>query len=180
MSGKIELIPAVIIAVSLLAAATDLLRGKIYNWLTVPVMVLGLIVSFQNGGWSAFGYSAASIALGLALYGWMFLIRVMGAGDVKLLMALGAWGGLWFTFDVAALGVLLGGVMAAVLLTFKGRIAAFARQIYQFFLTLFVRELEVQVPKIDRKLTMPYGVPIAAAAIWVALANPFVKWGIHS
>ena len=167
MSTQYYLLPALLVVALTIAVITDLRSHKIYNWLTVPVMVLGLIVSFQNGGWSAFGYSVASIALGLALYGWMFLIRVMGAGDVKLLMALGAWGGLWFTFDVAALGVMLGGVMAAVLLTFKGRIAAFARQIYQFFLTLFVKELEVQVPRIDRKLTMPYGVPIAAAAIWV-------------
>jgi prepilin peptidase CpaA len=180
MSGKTELFTWVIIGISVLAAVTDLLRGKIYNWLTLPMMVCGMFASFYYGGWTALLHSMGGIGLGFVLYSWMYFLRTMGAGDVKFLMALGAWGGVGFTFDVGLLGVLLGGVLAILLIIFKGRMSSFSKRMYRFLLTLLVKELEPEFPKIDRKFTMPYGVPIAVAAIWVVLDNPLVRWGFKS
>ncbi len=103
----------------------------------------------------------------------------MGGGDVKLLMALGAWGGLAFAEEVAVLGVLLGGVFAVVLLAFKGRLLAFvAQNAAVSALRCSSSELELELPQVDRKLTMPFGIPIAAAAIWSAVAHPLVALGV--
>ncbi len=118
------------------------------------------------------------LALGLVLYGWMFWIGMMGAGDVKLLMALGAWGGANYCVRVGLLGVFLGGAMAFVILTFQGRIVTLGLKLYRFLLSSVVRELALEPPAIDRKLTMPYGIPIAAAAIWILIEDPLKKWGI--
>jgi prepilin peptidase CpaA len=109
----------------------------------------------------------------------MFWLGVMGGGDVKLLMALGAWGGLAFTEEVAVLGVLLGGALAVALLASRGRLLAFIGKMRRFLLTVFVKELELELPKVDRKLTMPFGIPIAAAAIWSAVAHPLLSWGFR-
>ena len=156
----------------------DLFRGRIYNWFTFPALISGVAVSFIQFGFSGLGVSLAAVVLGFVLYGWMFWFRIMGGGDIKLLMALGAWGGVKFVAETAILGVALGGVMALILLIFSGRIIDFLKRMYRFFLTLIVKELEFEAPKIDRKFTMPYGIPIAAAAIWIALGDPFYKWGI--
>jgi prepilin peptidase CpaA len=147
----------------------DLARGRIYNWLTFPVLCAGLVASGIWGGWSVFVGALLAVVAALLLYGWMFLLGHMGAGDVKLLMALAAWGGLKFAVYTAILGVLLGGVMAAVILIVTGRMPDFLRRLYRFLVCLLVKELEFEAPRVDRKLTMPYGVPIAAAAIWVLL-----------
>jgi prepilin peptidase CpaA len=170
------LISQAITVIAIIAVITDLALGKIYNWLTLPAIVAGLIAGFALHGGSGLLSAFVGVLLGLALYGWMFLIGVMGGGDVKLLMAFGAWGGAGVAIETSLLGVLLGGVMAAVIMLATGRIVSFSKRIYHFLLTLFVKELVYDFPKIDRKFTMPYGVPLSAAAVWVVWAHPLVAW----
>ena len=167
-----------VIGISGVAIITDLWRNRIYNWLTLPALLAGLVVSGIHGGWHGLGDGLLGVVAGFALYGWMFWLRVMGAGDVKLLMALGAWGGLHYCLQTAALGIMLGGVMAFLILVATGRAPDFLRRMYRFLLTIFVRELEVEAPKIDHSLKMPFGVSLAVAAIWIALSNPFEALGL--
>lgn len=178
MLGKIELIQFVILGVSALATFTDLRFGKIYNWLTVPTAIAALLASYFFSNWVGVGQALFSLVLGMALYGWLFGLRIMGGGDVKLLMALGAWGGPEYTIEVAVLGILVGGVLALVLLTVTGRLPGFIRRFYHFLLTLFVKNLEVELPKVDKSFTMPFGIPLCIAAVWVAFADPFVYFGL--
>lgn len=178
MSGRTEISLYFISAISIVAAATDLRWGRVFNWLTLPAIVLGVVFSTFTGGIAGAADSLLGVGIGLLLFGWMFLLHAMGGGDVKLLMALGAWGGARFAEETAVLSVLLGGVMAVVLLVLTGRIMGFARRLFYFLLTLTVRGLEPEPPKIDRKFMMPFGLPIAVSAVWVARAHPLVKWGL--
>jgi prepilin peptidase CpaA len=177
MSGRTDFILYGVSALSLAAAATDLIWGRIFNWLTGGALVLGLLVSAFAGGWAGLGQSVLAALLGLILFGWMFWLGFMAGGDVKLLMALGAWGGLRYVEEVAVLSILVGGVLAAMLLLPKGRLKSLGLRLFSFFRSIAVPELEVEPLKIDRKLTMPFGVPIAVAAIWAAAAHPLVAWG---
>ena len=178
MSGKIEWIG---IAISLLAAFaifTDLLWGKIYNWITITGLVLGVVYSTSTSGWDGFGHALFAALVGFVLYGWMFYLRFMGGGDVKLLMAFGAWGGVHFVEEVAILGIALGGVLALLVLLFKGRLITFSKKLYRFLLSAFVKELELQFPTIDRRLTMPFGVSLSIAAVWTYWGHPLIKGGL--
>jgi hypothetical protein len=47
----------------------------------------------------------------------------------------------------------------------------------RFVTTLLVKELELEMPRVDHKLKMPVGLPIAAAAVWSALSHPLLRWG---
>jgi prepilin peptidase CpaA len=179
MSGRTDFFLYFIFIFSIISAVTDLLRGRIYNWLTLPAIGLGLVASAAFGGWSVAGDALLGVGVGFMLYSWMFWVGLMGGGDVKLLMALGAWGGYRYAFDVGIFGILVGGAIALIILIFTGQIVGFYRRMYRALLTLFVRELEFEAPKVDRKRTMPFGVSIAIAAIWVALSNPMVKWGLR-
>jgi prepilin peptidase CpaA len=176
-SGGTDLHLCALIAISLAAAGTDLMKGRIYNWLTLPAIVLGIAASAALGGWTGARDSLFGAALGLVLYGWLFFARAMGGGDVKLLMALGAWGGPRYAFDVAVLAIFLGAALGLLMLAARGRLLDFGRRIYRFALTILVREMEIEAPRIDRKQTMPYGIPMAAAAVWVAWADPLTRWG---
>ena len=168
-----------VIAISLIAACTDLVRGRIYNWLTFSGLVLGALASFWLRGVPGIWQSLAGIGLALALYGWMFWLGYLGGGDLKFLMALGAWGGPLFTLDVALLAIFLGGALAATLLIAQGHALEFSRKLGRLAISLLVHEMEVELPKLNRKLTLPYGVPMALAAIWVLLANPMERWGLR-
>jgi prepilin peptidase CpaA len=177
--GKIDSAQTIILFTSLVAVITDLRSGKIYNWLTLPVFAMGIIISSFAHGWIGFGESLLAAVAALALYGWMFGLRILGGGDVKLLMALGACGGLKYTVQVAILGVLLGGLMSLGILVYKNRLKGFLKRLYGFLFSVFVPELEVLPLKVDQNLTMPFGIPIAVAAVWVIFGNPFVCLGIE-
>lgn len=103
------------------ATITDLRSRRIPNWLVLPFLAAGIVVSpwrsdwdggrkslwlptnwssFQQGvwpgashgfGWHGLSQSFAGAGLGFLLFGILFLKFGMGAGDVKLAAAIGAW-----------------------------------------------------------------------------------------
>lgn len=175
MLGRTDLQPAqvyAIIALAIIAGACDLARGRIFNWVTVPGCVLGLVAAPFLAGWGGLADAFVGALLGLALYGALFWFQIVGGGDVKFLAALGAWGGSSYVLDTAFLGVVFGGVMAAGVLAVRGRLADFARRMHQFFRSILVKGLEPEKPKLDTQLKMLFGIPIAVAAIWIAVGGP--------
>jgi prepilin peptidase CpaA len=180
VSGKISFISYLISLISIFGAIYDFKWGKIFNWFTLPVMLSGMFMSAFFFGWAGFYESVLGFLLGLVLYGSLFGLRMVGGGDVKFLMALGAWGGIHYTIEVAILGICVGGVFSLFHLTSTGRIFDFTKRMYFFVLSIFIRELEFQFPKLDKTKTFPFGISIAIAAIWVEFFHPFEAWGPFS
>ncbi len=179
MYGKIDFISYVILGAAVAVTVMDLLRGRIYNWFTIPFALCGFLVSSFCLGWQGSGQALLGFLAGFLFYGWMFGLRILGGGDVKYLMALGAWGGWRYAEEVAILGILIGGLMSFGILCITGRIFDFLRRIREFLLSIFISELEVQLPKVDKTSKMPFGIPISIAAVWVAFAHPFESLGIQ-
>jgi len=173
-SGKIdpEIIRFAILGFSSIAALTDLLWGKIYNIFIAAMILSGMGVIYWLGGVPQVIQGFLGFGLALLLYGWMFAKDIMGGGDVKFLMALGIWGGPRYIFEVALLAVLIGGVFAVLMLLFKGRLRSFVQRIYYSAVTLVAKELKFEVPHLDRKMTLPFGVPLALAAVLTAFVSP--------
>jgi prepilin peptidase CpaA len=101
-------------ALVVFAARADVRTRKIPNVITGPALLLGLATHFAIGGWSGFqtSFTGMLIAGAILLPGW--LMRWMGAGDVKLMAAVGAW----LAWPAALIGVLAslaaGGAIALV------------------------------------------------------------------
>ncbi|MGD0546880.1 MAG: prepilin peptidase [Terracidiphilus sp.] len=115
------------------ATFTDLRSRRIPNWLVLPFLVAGIVVSpwrtdwsgkghalwartdwsaIRHGfGWHGMGQSFAGLGLGLLIYGIPFLWFGKGAGDVKLCAAIGAWIGPMQLFWALFLTALAGGLM---------------------------------------------------------------------
>jgi prepilin peptidase CpaA len=100
------------VAVLAVSTTTDLKWRRIPNWLTGPFLAAGFAASGWLHGWHGLGASAEGMALGLLVYGTLFLLGGMGAGDVKLCAALGAWIGPGQLLIAMILTALAGGVMA--------------------------------------------------------------------
>jgi prepilin peptidase CpaA len=177
MSGKINFVNYAILFIAVFASTTDLLWGKIFNWFTLPCALAGMATSFYLAGWNGVFQAVLGLVAGFVFYGWMFGLKVMGGGDVKLLMALGTWGGFRYTEEVAILGVLVGGVFSIGILLYKKRIFSFSQKLYRFLLSLMIKDLSLEIPKIDRTLTLPFGIPISIAAVWVAYGHPLEHLG---
>ncbi len=98
------------IVVAAFACVTDLRTRKIPNVLTFGGAVAALVTHGVTNGFAGIGFSAAGWAVGLALFFPLFLLRGMGAGDVKLLAALGAWVGPGAAVWLALWSAIAGGV----------------------------------------------------------------------
>jgi len=85
---------SIVIGASLVAALSDLRSRRIPNILTFPVLVSGLIWAGWTGGISGIANSVGA-CLWLALpFLLLFIFAGGGAGDAKLMGAIGVWLGL--------------------------------------------------------------------------------------
>lgn len=109
---------AVVIAVA--AVAWDLTTRRIPNELTFGAAVAALLVHGYFGGWTSTGTSLAGWLAGAALFFPFFALGGMGAGDVKLLAAVGAWLGPAAAVWVALFTGIAGGAMALVVAALSG------------------------------------------------------------
>jgi prepilin peptidase CpaA len=107
------LFPWCLLGIGLLAAAiSDALRRQVPNWLNVSVLACGLAARVLTAGWAAglWGLAGAAAALSVLLY--PFHRSWLGGGDVKLLVAAGAWLGPLLVAYAALLGAVVGGLLS--------------------------------------------------------------------
>jgi len=121
------ILQGVLVLLVVTAAIYDLRYRKIPNWLVLTGLVLGFGLNtalFEIAGLQATGLVRAALGMGLALliYFPLYLLRAMGAGDAKLMAAVGSivgWGN-WLAIFVAT--AVIGGVLGVIVLLFAGRI----------------------------------------------------------
>lgn len=93
------------------ATFTDLRSRRIPNWLVLPFLLAGIVVSAWLHGWNGVGQSFGGLALGVLIFGIFFWMGGMGAGDVKLCAAIGAWIGPNQLFIALVITAMAGGIM---------------------------------------------------------------------
>src|SRR5437016_2449883 len=106
---------------ALIAGWTDWHTRRIPNWLTIPALLGGIAVNSLASGWPGARQSLLGAGLGLALLLPFVLIRSLGAGDWKLVGALGAFLGPLPLITVLMGTVLVAGLMAVALIIWKKR-----------------------------------------------------------
>lgn len=110
----------VALGIALIAAAWDLKTRRIPNVLSFGAAVAALVVHSYVDGWSGAGMSLLGWFVGAAMFFPIFALGGMGAGDVKLLAAVGAWLGPLAAVWVALYSGIAGGVMALVVAALSG------------------------------------------------------------
>lgn len=81
---------AVVIALVLACMVTDLYQRRIPNCLTLPAVAFGLALGFISNGWKGLLMAELGLITGLGLLLLPYIYGGMGAGDVKLMAAVGA------------------------------------------------------------------------------------------
>ena len=104
-------IQMVAIAVTLVAVVWDLKTRRIPNVLTFGAAFAALLAHGYLAGPVGAGWSLAGWFVGVAFFLPIFALGGMGAGDVKLLAALGAWLGPGPVVWVALFSLIAGGVL---------------------------------------------------------------------
>ncbi len=139
------------------AAATDLLTFKIPNRISIALVAAFVVVApFSGLSWSALTMHVATFAAVLAIGIALFSAGLFGGGDAKLLAAASLWVGYDQLGMYVAMVAICGGLLAIVLLAFR-----------RVQLPEMVRQQSWIACLHDPKAGMPYGIALAAAALWV-------------
>jgi prepilin peptidase CpaA len=150
------------------AAVIDVLTQKIPNWFTLPSALLGVILNFHLYGAKGLSSSLIGLITGFLLLFFVYRLGGMGAGDVKLLCAAGAFLGPKLVFYSFIWMALVGGVLALILVVYKKAFSQTLRNLKMLVLGWILRtpskETNLTI-KNQALIKLPYGVAIAMGVI---------------
>ena len=152
----------------LVACIPDLRHRRIPNNLTLSAAVVAVAFHAVISGWSGLGLSVSGWFLGAALFFPMFALRGMGAGDVKLLAAVGAWLGPAQVIWVALITSVAGGILGLVVAAFHGYLRTAGLNIMSLLFSWRasgIRPVEEMTLSGSRGPRLAYAVPIAVGTL---------------
>jgi Flp pilus assembly protein protease CpaA len=117
----------------------------------------------------------SGLTLGFAIWIAFFVIGAIGAGDVKLFAAAGAWLGPGATWRAALVAAALGGILAVAMLLRERRAREGFAKVMVSVSTRSVAALAPD-PAMPRSRQLPYGVALACGALIVAWIPGVLAW----
>jgi prepilin peptidase CpaA len=164
------------------AAVYDVRYRRIPNWLTAGGVLVGLAMNcFLYEGWPGLRFSLLGLALGFGVYIALYILHAMGAGDVKLMAAVGAMVGWQDWFGIFVITAAVGGIMALILVIAKKR---FAKTIWNVSYILsemksgrpaYLGKEELDV-RSQKAFGLPHGAVIAVGTLFfLAVSAHFTK-----
>lgn len=159
-------IPTLVLTV--VAGFVDWRSRRIPNWLTVPGFFAGITVHFALGGWRGAQLAVEGAGLALVLLLAPVLMRLLGAGDWKLMGAVGAFTGPAMFLFVLLASVLISGVIAVIYMAQLHRVKETLSNLWVLIRGFVVFGLKPN-PRVSldnpRSLRLPYGVAVAAGTV---------------
>jgi prepilin peptidase CpaA len=148
-------------------------------------MISGLLYHVIVGGPTALAGSALGLLFGFAVLLLFYTMGAMGAGDVKLMAAIGSWLGLPLTFYVFIASALAGGVYAVALLVLTGGLQEAMIHMHILWLRVIAlsrhlgpdARIEVEVKRDDRRTRLiPFAAMVAVGVVatyfWLRATSP--------
>ena len=149
------------------ATAFDLCQRRIPNALTLPAMACGLIYWSYLNGVDGFMHSTGGMFLGICFFILFYLMGMMGAGDVKLMGAVGSILGPQGVVIAFLYSAIVGGVYALFVLARSRALKQTAGR-YGFMLRgyLVSGQLTYLSPAVEEKLPpLCYGLAISLGTV---------------
>lgn len=148
-----------------IAAYTDWREHRIYNKLLGPAFLFALIFHTLNGGTVGIKLSLYGALLGFTLLLLPYFLGGMGAGDVKLLAVIGAFGGPDFVMISFLYGAVIGGIISAALLIRRNALGVTLKR-FLLILPLFSVDSLREDMREARQERFPYGIAIVLGTVF--------------
>jgi prepilin peptidase CpaA len=164
---------SVVFTLVALACIADIRTRRIPNVLTFGAAIAALLFHGITAGTSGLAAGVGGWILGAALFFPMFALRGMGAGDVKLLAAVGAWLGPVQVVSVALITSIAGGAIAVVVSLMHGYLRAALTNLWMLLMHWRISGIQ-PLPAVTlegaRGPRLAYAIPIGigtVATLWL-------------
>ncbi len=158
------------------AVVCDLEQEKIPNALVSAGMVCALAGHLLRSGPRGLADAAAGFALLFLLTVWLWLFRMIGAGDIKLLSMAGSFAGPRMAFHFLICSFLIGSLISLVLLIRRGNFLSRFQYFINYFKTLpECDSLPAYLPGVTQDGRMCFSVPVLAGVWTTFLLETFVS-----
>jgi prepilin peptidase CpaA len=175
-------ITAALLVTVIAAAMFDMRSRRIPNGVSVGGAIMGIglnlfLADSASGAW----FALKGLLLGFGVYFALYMLHAMGAGDVKLMAAIGSLVGASNWFAIFLITAIVGGAMAMMLVLLKGRLqktlfnVGFILSEMKHGRPAYLAKEELDV-KSKKAVGLPHGAVIAVGCIFfLALSNHFAR-----
>ena len=161
-------------AVLVVAIGTDLHSSRIPNWLTFPAMGFALLGHAWLGGLPEVFFGLAGCGVGLGLFLIPYISGGVGAGDVKLMAAIGALVGPSGALMSGLLAIIVGGAYAVGAMCFQWGLRATYQRSVNAAMGVFLTGGKGWGQELALPFRLRYGLAIAGGTLLFQLGlHPF-------
>ncbi|KAA1014424.1 peptidase A24 [Paraburkholderia panacisoli] len=169
-------IPACVIALAIVTASTDLTCRRIPNRIIAIGLAAALVAQIRlNGPLAGSADWFAGALTGFAVLLPFYLLRGMAAGDVKLLLTIGAWVGPAMTVRIALATFVAGGIWSLCVTLRRRRMRQLLVNLWCILRSAWRPGQQMagnlHYQQIESVGSLPYGVAIAAGTLGVLFAS---------
>ncbi len=148
------------------ATVSDLRYSRIPNWLTYPGLAVGISYFTITNEYAGFSFSAAGALVGFALLLLPYILGGTGAGDVKLLAAVGSFLGPEGVFETFLVSCAVGGLCGLMVLVYNRSLAKTLKRYFLMVKTFIFtfKFFYIHPDEREKAYKVPYGFAIALGA----------------
>ena len=160
---SIEVKIALLLILLVIAAYFDIKSRRIPNQLVLAGLIASFVLQINLNGFEGFKAWGLGLLVGFGLFLPFYLLRAMGAGDVKLMAMVGAFIGPLFAIGAVITTLVVGGILAIVMAMYSGALVQAMKNVRTMLTVGMYKTLSGGGAQIDAPAASAGSLPYAVA-----------------
>ena len=160
---------ALLLILLVVAAYFDIKSRRIPNQLVLAGLIASFVLQINLNGFEGFKAWGSGLLVGFGLFLPFYLLRAMGAGDVKLMAMVGAFIGPLYVLGAALVTLVVGGILAIAMAMYSGALVQAVKNARAMLTVGMYKTLSGGGAQIDAPVasagSMPYAVAIGLGTL---------------
>ncbi|MGS0824283.1 A24 family peptidase [Shewanella sp. 0m-8] len=158
-----------------IAILIDLTRERIPNWLSILAIFVGFSINSYFAHLGGFATSFLGFLLAFIVLFPTFILKILGAGDIKLMMGIGALMGPTLLMWSIAYGIVAGALTSLLLILWKTGFSGCYKTLKRYWDCFYLRTYFK--PEADEAAgqRVPYAPALAIGWLWACSVNPEIS-----
>lgn len=165
----LEIYDYLLFVLVIIAFITDVKYHKLPNWLTAGGMAVGVVYHLVADGINGILFAFFGLLVGGGIFLILYVFKAIGAGDVKLFAAIGAFVGVKMVLYIMMYSIFFAGILAIIILLFtKTFMKKLTTAVFQLFGSLLSRDFrKLEEYKVTKATRFPFMYAVTPAIIAV-------------